>query len=92
MAALEALVIQANQLDKAIAKDHLQIAATLLDQVAAQVILALVDGIQEQAVKDLEVAKLVDHHRIRAQVAVVLAVLAVQAKEHTVVKVVLEDL
>jgi hypothetical protein len=38
------------------------------------------------------VDKLVDHHRIRAQVAAVLVVLVVQAKEHTVVKVVLEDL
>jgi hypothetical protein len=48
-----ALVIQDNQLAKELAKDRLQIAATLLDQVAAQVILALVDIIQEQAVKDL---------------------------------------
>jgi|TARA_B110000483_G_C18195434_1_gene542789 hypothetical protein len=92
MAALEALVIQANQLDKAIAKDHLQIAATLLDQVAAQVILALVDGIQEREAKDLEVAKREVVHHTRVQEVAEQAVLAVQAKEHTVVKVVLEDL
>ena len=59
---------------------------------AAQVILALVDGIQEREAKDLEVAKREVVHHTRVQEAAEQAVLAAPGKEHTVVKVVLEDL
>jgi hypothetical protein len=92
MAAVADLVIQDNQLVKELVKDPHQIAATLLDQEAAQVIHVLVVIILEPPDKDLEADKLAEVLHTRVQVAAALAALAALDKDHMVAKAALEDL